>query len=124
MVTLYLDAHSRQSSADIFSEVVGFNPGVENATDLIFQVNRRSDFSGVEGNRVTTVNVMETQSFRVVGGGLPRQNLDYGVGVTLDFNTVPDGRVFEDARQKEVIYSILDDVESAADCEDLRFLKG
>lgn len=119
----YIDANTAQEADEIFSRVTGINHGIPEATDQIFQVNRRTSYLGTLSNRVTTANVIETQSFVMQTAGVSDQKTNHGVGITYDFNTVPDGTIYDTNRQKEIFKEMLSSLSDAVHKGDLTFLQ-
>lgn len=123
IVNSYSEASSSEDVANLFYSIAGFNPDIPEVTDLVFQANRRTDLEGVLINRVTTINTLETQSIRMQGSTLAETSVEHGLGITYDFNTVPDGTVFDTERQKKLFADMLGHVTKAVNSSDLSFLK-
>lgn len=123
VVNRYKEAESLEDLRSIFYNVIGFESAIPEAIDLAFQINRRTKFSNVLGNRVTTINVLETQNIRMVGSSIPEFTTEYGLGTMYDFNTVPDSNVLSAIDQKRVFMEIFTSIKKALASDDLSFLK-
>lgn len=123
IVVKRIDADSADGASDLFCKYLGFNHGVVGATDLLFQINRRSDYAGVLANRVTTVSAPETQSITLRNGELAQPKRHFGIDVQLDFNTVPDGARYSAEDQKRIFDLMIDSVFAALAVDGISFLK-
>lgn len=113
-----------------FQAMIGLDSKIEGLTDHLFQANRITSFDGAAGNRLVQYSTSAFQRMRVQFSGQSGQGqqsvigVSFGVCATYDFNTVPDGTVFEVDKQKAIFGMIVDEVKRAATLENLTFLEG
>lgn len=123
----YAEEASSQLDATIrFKQFTGFDCGFDDPSDLMIQVNRRSRFGDILGNRLVTANTVEMQSMQISpqnGTILSSGPTEYAIMVTLDFNTIPDGSVFDTSSQRSTFASIFEEVDRAVLARNLSFLK-
>jgi hypothetical protein len=107
-----------------FLEAIGYDLGVSDARDLLFQVNRRKalEATNVEMNRIMRFGVSAFQKFVFqlelqtpgTGTSLPISKQNFGMVLTLDFNTVPTGQVIESERCAPIFKEILEELKRVA----------
>lgn len=116
VATVLKPVASYQDGVKEFTQSLGFDFKIPNPSDLMFQVNSRKTIAGVPINRLLQISTMgfQTVAFPLVQGAVfstpsavPTQ---YAARRHLDFNTAPDGRVLEHARQASIFECLTDEL--------------
>lgn len=102
VANLFWPAADAGAATEKFFEVTGLNFGLNDMTDPMLQINRRKPLKSlpVEMNRVMRFGTASFQEFVVQfqdakSMPVPISVQHFGASLTLDFNTAPDGRVFQ-----------------------------
>jgi hypothetical protein len=102
-----------------FFRSLGFDPKVDDPSDLLFQVNSRVIVGDREINRLMHLSTLEFQRFALdlVEGAppAPQQRLGFAARRQLDFNTVPDGRLMEYDEQVAIFRWLATETQRIAD---------
>jgi hypothetical protein len=116
-----------EQSARMLYEMLGYDPGLGDVTDLMFQVNKRTAFEGCEINRLVTLATAAAQNISLefspaVGHRSQESLLGLAARRQLDFNTIPNGNLFSIERQIAVLQFIAREMERIMQSGDVRAL--
>jgi len=120
------------TAVDKFFQQTGLNLQLDGITDPILQLNRRKSLpaAGVDINRVVRFGTATYQQFVIqlsqdvsaISTPVPISIQRFATSVTLDFNTIPDGRVFEVAEQVTICKELASEIFRAAEMASLKAL--
>ena len=115
VVNLCKPEETYREAAEVIGSMLGMDVARDELSDLSFQVNRRKMLpSGQEMNRLVRLGVLAVQAFTFrnpqEGGPVPLSVNQIGVGLMLDFNTVPAAVAFSPAVQVELATHLKDEI--------------
>lgn len=126
IVTTVNLANSRNDAKRLFTSFIDFDPKIDDSIDELFQINRRTNFADVVGNRFMRISVAEITGIQIDVGTTPQPpitHIQYALSTTYDFNTLPDGNVLDETRQKTIFESIFSSMLTAINQGNLKFLR-
>lgn len=95
---------------------MGIEPIAEKASDLVFQINKRTTLTGHDNlavNRIVQLSVVEIQKliFTMPGQNtLTAPEVRYAARRQLDFNTVPSGRTFNAEQRAPILEALAEEI--------------
>ncbi|MER9140323.1 hypothetical protein NKI20_29425 [Mesorhizobium sp. M0830] len=101
-----------------FISALGFDFGIANATDLMFQINSRFSLGDIIANRLVQLSTVGFQSFAfplAPGSVLPHLSTStipaqFVARRHFDFNTVPDGKLLERDKLRHIFRGLADEL--------------
>jgi hypothetical protein len=117
---------SIEAVSDLILANLGFTVPFRDGSDLIFQVNRRTDLKSIPGLQVNRLLKWTEETFQNVliaasGTALPALTTNLAT-LSVDVNLVPTARIFSADEQKHIFGELVDEAERLVDLKSLRAL--
>ncbi|MEZ2329945.1 hypothetical protein AB6802_09490 [Mesorhizobium sp. RCC_202] len=128
ILTLLKPVEGNSEGAAEFYKSAGFDPKIENVSDLMFQINARKRIDEVPINRIMQISVGAVQAMLLQmgpqGAQTSQNSVRYVARRHYDFNTVPDGKLIEPARIEPIFSGIAQEILRVAATGSISGLRG